>query len=413
LQWGARYSPVSKLKTKELLEKNYGVNIPLEKIYRMMDHVAEQEAKIKEQVTFSTLALFYDRVDIVLFDVTTLYFESTETDEIREFGFSKDCKFKEVQIVLALATTQDGLPLTYEIFAGNTFEGHTFIRVVESLKNRFNINKVVIIADRAMFSVENLRFLESQGFSYIIAAKLRTLPKKLKEEILYSVTFRPKVVENEFLWINEFSYDNKRLVVSYSSKRARKDALFRARLIERLVNKFKSGKINLKDLIPNYGTKRFIKIENTTAVIDEAKILKETQWDGLHGVITNDFIISAPTVLSYYCSLWHVEEAFRIQKHDLKIRPIYHWTPKRIRGHIAICFVAYTVLKHALYSLSKSDIKISPERLCSELIAAQATIIRNKVTGKRYAMPSPVTPLQQAIYGTFGLRRSQTPRRLN
>ena len=95
-------NPVSKRRTASLLEEDYGIKIPLEKIYKMMDHVSDRESDIKQQIATTTQSLFKEEVDVLFFDVTTLYFESFEADELRNFGFSKDCKFKETQVVLAL-----------------------------------------------------------------------------------------------------------------------------------------------------------------------------------------------------------------------------------------------------------------------------------------------------------------------
>lgn len=402
-------NPASKKRTASLLEEDYAIKIPLEKIYRMMDHVSERENDIKEKVGKKTISLFKEKIDVLFFDVTTLYFESMEKDELRNFGFSKDCKFKESQVVLALVTTTKGLPITYEVFPGNMYEGHTLIKMVKELKGRYDINNVLLVADRGMFSNDNLKLMETEGINYIVAARLKSLTKKTKEDIIKSNEYKACVLENKLHWIKEYDYRNRRLIVSYNSQRARKDTFDRQRLLERLMKKSKEGKIKIKDIIPNYGTKKYLKINNDDVVINESKIEEDEKWDGLHGVITNVKEESAIKILSHYSRLWEIEETFRISKHDLRMRPIYHWTPKRIKSHIAICFLALTLAKQAVYRISVQQVPMSFEQIRNELLHVQSSIVIDRETKKKYSIPSHVTINQKKIYQAFGLKRSGVP----
>jgi len=394
-------NPQSKKRTSSFLEQDYGIKIPLEKIYRMMDHVYENEEEIKERISRNTLLLFNKKVDIMFFDVTTIYFESFEGDGLRESGYSKDNKFKETQVVIALITTTAGHPITYELFPGNTYEGHTLIKVIRDLKDRYKVSNVFLAADRGMFTRENLEKLEEEGIKYVVGAKLRSMPKGLKEEILGS-EYRGTVVNNEINWIKEIEYKKRRLIVSYSRKRAKKDNAERERLIERLLKKVKCNKIKLSEVIPNYGTKKYIKIEGKTAEIDEEKIERDRRWDGLHGIITNEREEKAEEIISRYRGLWQIEEAFRVSKHDLKMRPIYHWTEKRIRAHISICFIAYALVKQALHRIRIQYMPMSLEQLRNELSYTQSSIIMDVSTKKKYCIPSKITKNQKKLYRYSG-----------
>ena len=225
-------------------------------------------------------------MDVAIFDVTTLFFESVNEDELRGFGFSKDCKFKETLVALALVTITNGLPITYRLFPSNIYEGHTLISMIEEIKKVHEVRNVLLVADRAMFSLDNLKAMEGRDIKYI-ASRLKRLPVQLRKEILESEDFSPTVIEDEFHWVKEFSYKQRRLVVSYSSKRAKKDASDRSRIIERLLKKVKDGKVNIKDVIPNYGTKKYLTLLDKEVFVDESKIEKDALWDGLHGVISN------------------------------------------------------------------------------------------------------------------------------
>ena len=403
-------NPVSKRRSASLLEADYGIKIPLEKIYRVMDHVADRESDIKQRIAQTTLSLFQEHVDVLFFDVTTLYFESIETDELRAFGFSKDCKFKEVQVVLALVTTTKGLPITYKLFPGNTYEGGTLVEVVKDLQTQYAINDILLVADRAMFNEENLSQMERLGIQYIVAAKLKALPKSLKSEILHSeYNDQSTVIGDELHWLKEFEYKSRRLVVGNSSKRAEKDAADRQRLVDRLMKKVKGDKIKVKDLIPNYGSKKYISIENGSASINQKKIEADAEWDGLHGVITNATDKTPRELLSRYRELWQIEEAFRISKHDLRMRPLYHWTENRVKAHIAICFLAFTLAKQAVYRIALQQEPMSFEQIRNELLHAQSSVVIDLASKKNYIIPSHVTVNQKKLYQAFGLKRSQVP----
>jgi transposase len=402
-------NPSSKRRTAALLEEDYGIKVALNDIYTMMDHASDHEDEIKKRISRSTLSLFNDKVDVLFFDVTTLYFESIEVNELKNFGFSKDCKFKEVQVTLALVTTTEGLPITYRVFPGNMHEGHTLIDMVKELKTEYNIDNVLLVADRAMFEEENLQAMETEGVNYIVAAKLKRLNKAAKAEIMGDAGYRADVVTDELHWMKEFDYKSRRLIVSYSTKRARKDRADRLRLVERLLKMAKNGKLKLKDLITNQGTKKYVEVKTGEAVINEEKISSDSAWDGLHGVITNLEKMPAAEVLGKYRGLWQIEEAFRINKHDLKMRPIYHFSPHRIRAHLSICFLAYTLAKQATHRMRLQQEAMSFERLRNELLHIQASLVVDKKTKKRYIIPSHVNPAQNQIYRAFGLKRSTVP----
>jgi transposase len=401
-------NPDSKRGTAAFLERDYAIRIQLDKIYRMMDHVFKNEKKIKSQICLNTLSLFDEEVNVLFFDVTTLYFESFEADGLRETGYSKDNKFKETQVVLALVTTQEGLPITFKTFPGNTYEGHTLIDIIKELKNEYRVKNVLLVADRAMFNDDNLTAMELLGVNYIVAAKLKTLPKLLKKEILENDDFKAQVVENELHWINEYEHKGRRLIVGYSTKRASKDAYDRQKLIDRLLKKVKGGKIKIKEIIPNYGSKKYLDVENNTAQVNENKILDDSKWDGLHGVISNSDI-EATDILSKYRGLWQIEAAFRVSKHDLEMRPIFHWNPERIKAHILICYIAYSLVKQVVHRVKLQQTELSFEIIREELLRVQSSLYSDLLTKEKIIIPSKVTPIQKKIYQVFGLRRSNIP----
>jgi transposase len=391
--------PVSKLNTSENLAKDHETNLPVQKLYRTMDKVSEFEDLIKEKIRLSTLNTLEQKINVMFYDVTTLYFESFKPDDLRHQGFSKDCKFKETQVVLALATTYEGLPLTYDLFPGNTSEGTTLIAVIEKMKAKYGAEKIQLVADRAMFTKINLSTLDDLGIEYIVAAKLKTLPKEFKDKILSIKADQPSKLQK---WHSELNYLDRRLIVSYTEDRAGKDAYDRQKLVDRLKKKSDGKNIPVGNLITNSGTKKYLKIKSGSADINEDKIKSDALWDGLHGVITNkDNLREVEDILKTYRGLWQIEEAFRITKTDLKIRPVYHWKESRIRAHIAICFMAYTMLVQVRFRLKQQGIRLSPRKIQEELSRVMRVKISNKISKTEVVLPTKLTEVQKSIYSAL------------
>lgn len=402
-------SPESKMGLQKLLCEQFDKHHSLDSIYRMMDKIYPNIQRIKELCFFGSKSLIPNQeVRVAFFDVTTLYFESVEVDELRQFGYSKDHRFNTTQVVLALATNEDGLPLGYELFSGNTAEVKTLLKAIDNWKSYLNIKELCFIADRAMFSKENLMVLDKSGYKYVIAAKLRGVGKKLQTEILSEDNYEPTILGNELAWIGEFSYEGKRLITSYKSSRARHDAKERNVILEKIAKTLGKQEGSSKKLVTNSGVKKFTSITDSKAMIDESKIALDAAWDGLHGVITNDFNIKATHAIAMYARLWVIEESFRINKHNLEMRPIFHWTKERIESHMALCYMSFTILRHIEYKVALLQ-KISPREIMKLLLSVQASILEHKVTKDQYRLPGVTKNEARKIYRAFNLTRNYDP----
>lgn len=396
--------PASKLKTQEILDKRFAKTHDLDGIYRLMDKLYPIISDLKTKTFEKAQKMLPESMDILFFDCTTLYFESVETDEVRQFGYSKDHRFNTTQVVLALATNSDGLPIGYELFEGNKAEVKTLLICLDSWKKIFNINTVCFVADRAMMSDENLTMLEEQGHRYIVAAKLRSLPDKLIDDIFSEKNYSMQDINGHLGWIGEFEYKQRRLVVSYKTARARRDEKQRKQVIEKLKKRI-GEKGDTKKLITNQGVKKYTRTENSQTMLDDEKITHDAAWDGLHGMITNIRDEDAITILTRYSRLWKIEESFRINKHTLSMRPIYHFKPERIKAHIALCYMAFSVLRHMEYTVKLTQ-KISLEVMLDELTHVQASYYRHTPTGKLYRMPGKFSHNASKIYKAFQIQRS-------
>lgn len=372
----------------------------------MMDALIKKGDEVQHKIFTATEAALQGKISLMLFDVTTLSFETIAEDELRTFGFSKDFKFNTTQVVLALATTQEGLPIGFKLFPGNTAETKTLIESINSWRQHIPIEEVTVIGDRAMMSEANLEQLELAGFQYIVAFPLRKLSKSQQELILDRAGYI-NATDDEISNYRIIALDKRFLCVSYSEKRALKNQKDRERLIKKLQSKLASSK-NIKRLVNNHGYLKYTEIRGqASANIDEEKIANDAKWDGLHGVISNKNF-SGLEAYDSYRRLWIIEESFRINKHNLKMRPIYHVTPRRIQAHILLCYMEFALMRHIQFKLQGINHIISIERIINALKDVQASILVDVTNERRYRVPSSLTEDAKIIYEAFGLEQKLT-----
>jgi transposase len=257
--------------------------------------------------------------------------------------------------------TKEGLPVGYDVFPGNMYEGDTFKKAIEKIKTSYRLKRAIIVADSALLSKPNIELLEKEKLEYILGARLGSLSQKWQNRILDNKDYDKKEKNGETLRIATYPYtQSRRLIVSHSTKRAEKDRRDRVKSIENLQQKLEKSK-NPASLISNYGYKKYLTVDGDVQVrINEDKLESEALWDGLHGVMTNikDDQMKADEILSQYHGLWQVEESFRISKHDLRVRPVFHWSADRIKAHIAICFVAFALIRFLQYRIRQKQVSI-------------------------------------------------------
>lgn len=562
--------PFSKLKLCKSMLKDFGKDYNEDQIYRMMDKLYNKIDDIKLKVFNKTVALMPE-IDILLFDVTTLCCESTHADGLREFGFSKDGKFNNTQVVLALATNEFGLPIGYELFQGNCAEAKTLCIAIENWKKIFNIKTACFIGDRAMFSHNNLQVIEDYGYEYIIAAKLRSLSDHMQNQILDEKYYAINGFDKDIGWVGNFDYPvedsyycnliaeakainsnnhnsyvlcgdkknitnisyidtngiihtsnvdlksiqleisklrlssakcsgqimtieeyqkneainivtlivqndqnenmhltsiaynktvillsclseelqqkimkegsnlsfsssllqnifddyvpqkqlaipheimikifpehafaKRRLCVSYKPSRARNDLYKREKTLKRLQSKQGKAKNLLKT-----SAKLYMTTVNEDVTLDWDKIAEDQRWDGMHGIVTNIKDTSAKELILRYGNLWRIEEAFRINKHNLSMRPIYHYKPERIKTHIAICYMTFAVLKLIQYQTQLTQPRYTIDNIIETMLSVQSSIHTHKITKDQYRIPGVMSHEASILYQAFGIKRSR------
>jgi len=348
--------PTSKLKTVDYLYRYHKIQTNADEIYRFLDRLNKKYKTSAEKIAYEYTQRTLKTISVVFYDMTTLYFETEDEDDLRKIGFSKDGKFQNPQIMLGLLVGQNGYPIGYDLFEGNTYEGHTLIPILKSIQAKYGFAKPIVIADAGLLSKDNIEKLKEEKYQFIIGARIKNESEQIKKEILEK-SLNLTDGQNFSLTKN----DQTKLIVSYSDKRKRKDEYNRKKGIKRLQQKIQSGHLT-KTSINNRGYNKFLSLEGEIKVVLSAEaVLADEKWDGLKGYVTNTDL-KPQEIIENYRHLWQIEKAFRISKTDLKIRPIYHYLRKRIESHICIAFVAYTIWKELERLLEKYKVGFSPKR---------------------------------------------------
>lgn len=330
--------PLSKLKTIDYLYRYQGTSLDIDAVYRFLDKLNDKLKPQVERISFNhTLKVLNNRISVVFYDMTTLYFEASDEDDLRKTGFSKDGKHQCPQIYIGLLVGLGGYAIGYDIYEGNIYEGHTLIPFIEKISQKFKLDKPIIVADAGLLSNDNIKALEAKKYEYILGARIKNEPEKIKKGIL-EISF----IDGTTKSLKKSG--NTRLIVNYSVARAAKDAYNRKRGLSRLEKQVKTGRLT-KSSINNKGYNKYLKLNGDVVIeIDYDKYNKDQEWDGLKGYITNTKLTDSE-VMDNYKNLWHIEKAFRMSKTDLRIRPIYHRLRNRIEAHVCISFTAYCILK--------------------------------------------------------------------
>jgi len=333
--------PASKVHSFQLLEDYFGIKRQLRDFYRQLPKFIELENAVGTKILAVAKKHFKFDFSLIFYDVTTLYFESFKSDDLRKPGFSKDNKFNQPQVIIGLVVNGQGFPVDCKMFEGNIFEGNTLLPVIINFKKKHQVRQLTVVADAAMISLKNIRVLEENNLNYIVGARLGNAPLRLIKEISFKLAMKDRAT-------NRIKTGHGDLVCSFSNIRYRKDKYEMDKQINKAEKLVKEPSMArrvkfLKFIAPNNG------ILNTD-LIDKTKMLL-----GIKGYYTNlGEEISDAVIISQYRNLWHVEQSFRVAKNDLQMRPIYHYKPNAIKAHVLICFMALAVSKFLEIKTGKS-----------------------------------------------------------
>jgi transposase len=354
--------------------------VELHHLYRSLDQLSAKTKVIQRCIFEKGRNLFNQKLDVVFYDVTTFYFDSDKEDNLRRKGFSKDGKTGKVQVVFGLLIDENKNPIGYRLYAGDQYEGHTFEDAVALLKKEYRIENIIVVADRGMLSKSNINIVEHQNnYEFIVGERLKTLPKSIKSELTNLKNYTKqwhydkdgKVISLKYTALN---YNGRTLIATYSSNRATKDKKDRE-------DKIKKAEKLLQNpsQIERRSARFYLKKEhNSKYSIDVEKIKQDQKYDGFLCIATNNKTLQITTILDHYRHLFQIEQTFRTFKAHLETRPMYHWTPKRIEGHICLCYMAYTTQHYLLSKLNKNGCKVSENQLRKNLDRMQVSLVKQK-----------------------------------
>lgn len=367
------YQPVSKLEIVDILEDSFDCRYSLKTVYRHLKKAVENNLRDSFQTALINFAKndLKDSLRLVFYDVTTLAFDSQVRKGLKDFGFSKDHRFADVQIVVGLVVNRDGFPLYFDIFNGKTFEGKTFIPVVEEIKKLLGSPHLTVIADAAMISRLNIEELDKRNIGFIVGARLGNLPKKLQDKISQEVLG----VDQKITTVN---YLNHRLVCQYLGARAAKDRSDREKQIAR-------AKFIVSSPSKIARRFRFVATVNGRYEINEKLVEKARILEGIKGYLTNTSL-NEQTIIDRYHDLWRIEKSFRITKSDLEARPIFHQLDETIISHLIIVFAGLAICRYLEIKTGltvKRIIKIAKKVLTHKVTIAktgETALIETKIT---------------------------------
>lgn len=380
--------------------------VDLQHIYRCLDKLADYSKLIQRHIYHKGRDLFNQGLDVVFYDVTTLYFDSEveEPGKVRQLGFSKDGKIGKTQVLFGMLIDRHKQPIGYRIYSGDTYEGHTFQNVIEELKQEYQIDKVIVVADRGMLSSKNIEITINNSYEFIVGERLRKLPAPVKNYLLnlenYTQDWTYIDSEDKEVVVRYCSleYLNRTIIGTYSLKRARKDKIDREK---RLLTGQKL--LANPSLIGKKATRYFLKKQGKeTYLLDENKIQMDQGYDGFLAISTNNTNLSMCQVLDQYKQLYRIEHAFRTFKSHLETRPMYHWNDKRIEGHICLCYIAYALLNRTLLKLEASGVKMSENQLRKLLDKMQLSLVEHE--GKKVYLRSAQQPREALIQKQLGVK---------
>lgn len=357
--------PGSKLKIYEhwqnkLYPEMIRQDIGLHQMYRALDILALHKEEIEAGLFWHGRDLLSQEVDVVLYDLTTLRFESTRTDlgELRKFGYSKERRSDCTQVVLGLLVTPEGMPIGFEVYPGNTFEGKTIDDIIDKLRGKYRIRRFIFVGDRGLFSRKNLEALrgEDKAGEFIVGMKLAVFKDRHGE--FYDISRYTWINEN--LAVYETTHEGDRCIITWSRARAERDRKAREDILDKIRRKLLKKKITAKEFVTNTTYQRYVigLGDGKEFLLNEKAISEDTIRDGYFGMVTNAADMSAKEIVENYKTLWIVEDAFGELKGTLRARPVFHWTDQRIVGHLTLCFLSYLCEARMTKALREKDLML-------------------------------------------------------
>ena len=373
--------------------------LELQHLYRTTGFLHEIRYPLEQKLFLQDRDLFSQQLDLVFLDTTSTYVYRQEETTYRKRGYSKDRRPDLVQFVLCVAVDDKGWPVAWEIFPGNTADTKAFRKIVEKLRERFHIGRVIVVGDRGMISKETRKQLTEHPtapFDYILGCRMRR-QKEVTEEVL-SRAGRYQEVDKK-LKVKEVVVEDRRYIVCLNPEEAKRDEIVRQAILDKLQETL--DKKGAKAVVNNRGYARFLKVTKKAVQIDEAAVEKDRRLDGKFVLITSTDMPTAE-VAQTYKGLWRVERTFREEKSTLEVRPIFHHRDDTSIGHIVASFLALRLEVDLQRRLDSKEIETSWPDLMNDLKQLQA--VRMDLDGKQYIIRTDFEGVAYQAFKASGVR---------
>jgi hypothetical protein len=345
--------PLSKLGSFNLQNEYTGLGQPAElhHIYRTLDYLADSNDIIQAHIYNKNRNLFNYELDVVFYDVTTFYFDSEVENEgsLRQLGFGKDGKIGKTQILFSLLIDKNKIPMGFQIFKGDMYEGHTFEKAIAKLKAKYNIKRIIVVADSGMLNTDNIALFDkggtAEGFEYIVGDRLKSLSEPAIQHLTDIDNYTTVIIKDNKgkdipLQYCTYKYKGRTIICTWSNSRAKKDKAERENKIQKAKKMLKQPS-NIEKKARRY----FIKNTGENKYeLDYRKIERQERFDGFKAIATNAKDVTPQLALEKYKDLYKIEQSFRSFKSYFETRPMFHWTDKRIEGHIVLCYISFCLL---------------------------------------------------------------------
>jgi hypothetical protein len=378
--------------------------LQLQHLYRATGFLHDVRHDLERELFFRDLNLFNQQLDLVFLDTTSTYVYRDEETSYCKRGYSRDKRPDLPQFVLCVAVNAEGWPVAWEVFPGNTADIEAFEQVIAKLRERFRINRVIVVADRGMISQRSIKILtehEEAPFDYVLGCRMRR-QKEIKEEVLPRAGRYQEVASN--LMVKEVRVGDRRYVVCLNPDEAQKDAANREAILAKLEQTINQK--GPKAVIGNKGYARFLKVRKGGLTINQEAVEADQRLDGKFVLMTNTDL-PASEVAKTYKGLWRVERTFRKEKSTFEVRPIYHHRDDTSIGHIVASFLALRLEVDLQARLDKKDVDTSWPDLMRNLNQLQA--VRMALEGNNYLIR---TDFEGNAYQAFKAAGVQPPSRV-
>lgn len=389
-------------------------------LYRTLDKLAASEVALQTHLFHQNRKLFKTAIDVVFYDVTTFYFDSEVEipGALRQKGFGKDGKIGKTQVLLGLLLDKERNPVAYELYTGDTYEGHTLTEGLKQLRRRYKIDNVIVVADSGMLNKDNLAAIKAADYEYIVGDRLKNLPKNVQTQLLDRNQYKTLTLANPHdptepfaIQYHTIKYKDRTILCTYSDRRARKDRHAREDKLAKAHKMLKtpaniSKKAKTFFLKPQtIATDTGAEMTDTTQityVLDTERIDRAAQFDGFKAIATSHPNLSPQTCLEHYKQLYLIEQSFRTFKSFLETRPMFHWTDSRIRGHFALCFLSFCLLNYLQQTIKKQNFPHSEQDIRNTL--SQMQISKLIQHDQIFFLPATLDKSATQVLETLGLK---------